>query len=81
MCLKELKKLMKKQPSPISLISNEGDIYLCQINDGQLLTINGKTPAIFHSISEAKDYLGEDIAKNLELVPANVYDEMIFQER
>ena len=78
MYLKELKRAARKGPISIQLISHEGDIYLCQINGSELLKINHTTPMIFHSIGEAKDCLGKDIAARMELVTSAAYDEMIF---
>ncbi|WP_067520846.1 DUF6482 family protein [Endozoicomonas ascidiicola] len=78
MYLKELKKAVQKAPVTVQLISHEGDIYLCQINGSELLKLDHKTPKIFHSICEAKDFLGKDISAKMELITSAAYDEMIY---
>ncbi|WP_257265885.1 DUF6482 family protein [Endozoicomonas sp. ONNA2] len=80
MTLKELKKAFKENPLPVQLLSQEGDIYLCQVDRMRLLRNNDGSPAIFHSISEAKETLGDQIAHHLQLVYSETYDEMIHPE-
>ncbi|MGO0307563.1 DUF6482 family protein [Endozoicomonas acroporae] len=80
MTLKELKKAFKENPLPVELLSQEGDIYLCRVDGKHLLSNHDTTPTIFHSISEAKEILGDDIARHLQLVYSETYDEMIHPE-
>ena len=81
MKLKELKKLIRKNPdTTVNLVANEGDIYLCQITKGEnlyFLTEKDPTfPIIFHSISAATDYLGK-LEQPINLIQHSAYDEMV----
>ncbi|WP_257294307.1 DUF6482 family protein [Endozoicomonas sp. YOMI1] len=80
MTIKELKKTFKKNHLSVQLLSQEGDIYLCRVDGKHLLKNNDASPAIFHSISEAKEILGDHIAPHLQLVYSETYDEMIHPE-
>ncbi|MGI2025718.1 DUF6482 family protein [Endozoicomonas acroporae] len=80
MTIKELKKAFKKNQLPVQLLSQEGDIYLCRVDGKHLLRNNDTSPAIFHSISEAKETLGDPIAPHLQLVFSETYDEMFHPE-
>ncbi len=81
MKVKELKKLIRDNPNTaINLVANEGDIYLCQITkDGNQYFLTEKdptSPIIFHSISEASEYLG-NIGQPINLIQHSAYDEMV----
>ena len=81
MKLKTLKKLIREDPSTeINLVASEGDIYLCQVIKGEnryfLTDKDPSLPLIFHSISEASDYLG-NIDQPVNLIQHSAYDEMV----
>lgn len=80
MTLKELKKAFKENHLSVQLLSQEGDIYLCRVDGRHLLRNHDASATIFHSISEAKEILGDDIAHHLQLVYSETYDEMIHPE-
>ena len=78
MKLKHLKKQVAHSNPLIELISQEGDIYVCRINNRELLTTNSADkPMVFHSIGEARSFLGQQISSQLKLVYPSAYDEMI----
>ncbi|WP_425513969.1 DUF6482 family protein [Kistimonas asteriae] len=81
MNLKELKQLIRENPgTAVNLVANEGNIYLCQITKGNnryFLTEKDPTfPILFHSISEATDFLGK-IEQPINLIQHSAYDEMV----
>ncbi|GAA4648927.1 hypothetical protein GCM10023116_12010 [Kistimonas scapharcae] len=81
MIIKELKLLIRENPgAAVNLVTNEGDIYLCQIMKGEhqyfLTEQDSTSPIIFHSISEATDYLGK-IKRPINLIQHSAYDEMV----
>ena len=80
MTIKELKKTFKKNQLPVQFLSQEGDIYLCQVDGKHLLRNNDASPAIFHSIGEAKETLGHHITPHLQLFFSGTYDEMFHPE-
>lgn len=78
MNLKTLTAIVRRKPTHLELISAEGDIYLCRINDKEWLTERAeKKPKVFHSIFEAKYTLGKYLSDQLDMVMSTTYDEMI----
>ncbi|WP_062270339.1 DUF6482 family protein [Endozoicomonas arenosclerae] len=78
MNLKTLNAIARQEPIHLELISAEGDIYLCRINDREWLTQGTEEkPKVFHSIFEAKHALGKDLSDQLDMVMSTTYDEMI----
>ncbi|KEQ17121.1 DUF6482 family protein [Endozoicomonas numazuensis] len=78
MNLKKLTAIVRQTPVHLELISAEGDIYLCRINDKEWLTDGSEEkPKIFHSIFEAKHTLGKELSDQLDMVMSTTYDEMI----
>ncbi|MGI9280654.1 MAG: DUF6482 family protein [Endozoicomonas sp.] len=78
MNLKTLTAVVRQKPVHLELISAEGDIYLCRINDKEWLTDGAEEkPKIFHSIFEAKHALGKNLSDQLDMVMSTTYDEMI----
>ncbi|WP_422134357.1 DUF6482 family protein [Endozoicomonas sp. ALD040] len=78
MNLKTLTAVVRQKQTHLELISAEGDIYLCRINDREWLTERAENkPKVFHSIFEAKYTLGKDLSDQLDMVMFSAYDEMI----
>ena len=78
MKLRALKRQARHNSVDLKLFSTEGDIYVLQINGWDWLTDKGgRKPMLFHSISEAKEFLGSRLSGYMHLEQSDVHDEMI----
>ena len=82
MKLRALKWHARNHPVDLKLFSTEGDIYVLQINGWDWLADkSGKTLMVFHSLSEAKEHLGEKLSHQMQLEQSGAYDEMIISRK